>query len=216
MLDASFWHSGWIDPVRNLIWLKIWEMKKRMSLRREAHVRVKMYKAPQLRSAFRSWDVEKVHAAVARSTFPSQNVQNTAASEHFWKLRCRKSARRCGGKHASKSKCTKHKVRSTFWNWDVEKVHAIVARSTVRSQKWTQLRGTEHFWTFRCRCAWQAQGNTLPFTTQQLQLRDITLHYATLRYTTLITLHYITLHLHYPTLHYIRLHYTTLHYTRLE
>ena len=22
MLDASFWHSGWIDPVRNLIWLK--------------------------------------------------------------------------------------------------------------------------------------------------------------------------------------------------
>ena len=26
---------------------------------------------------------EKLHAVVARSTFPSQNVQNTAASEHF-------------------------------------------------------------------------------------------------------------------------------------
>ena len=26
---------------------------------------------------------EKLHAAVARSTFPSPNVQNTAASEHF-------------------------------------------------------------------------------------------------------------------------------------
>ena len=48
---------------------------------------------------------EKVHAVVVRSTFPSQNVQNTSASEHFWKLRCRKSARRCGGKHISKSKC---------------------------------------------------------------------------------------------------------------
>ena len=29
---------------------------------------------------------EKVHAVVARSTFPSQNVQNTPTSEHFWKL----------------------------------------------------------------------------------------------------------------------------------
>ena len=51
---------------------------------------------------------ENLHAVVARSTFPSQNVQNTAASDHFWKLRCRKSARRCGAKHISKSKCTKH------------------------------------------------------------------------------------------------------------
>ena len=45
---------------------------------------------------------EKVHAVVARSTFPSQNVQNTPMSDHFWKLRCRKSARRCGAKHISK------------------------------------------------------------------------------------------------------------------
>ena len=51
---------------------------------------------------------EKLHAVVARSTFPSQNVQNTSASDDFWKLRCRKSARRCGAKHISKSKCTKH------------------------------------------------------------------------------------------------------------
>ena len=51
---------------------------------------------------------EKLHAIVARSTFPSQNVQNTTCSDHFWKLRCRKSARRCGTKHISKSKCTKH------------------------------------------------------------------------------------------------------------
>ena len=51
---------------------------------------------------------EKLHAVVARSTFASQNVQNTPLSDHFWKLRCRKSARRCGAKHISKSKCTKH------------------------------------------------------------------------------------------------------------
>ena len=42
---------------------------------------------------------EKLHPVVARSTFRSQNVQNTPFSDHFWKLRCRKSARRCGAKH---------------------------------------------------------------------------------------------------------------------
>ena len=66
---------------------------------------VKMYKTPQRRTTFGSWDVEKVHAVVARSTFRSQNVQNTRWSDHFWKLRCRKSAGRCGAKHVSKSKC---------------------------------------------------------------------------------------------------------------
>ena len=106
---------------------------------------------------------EKLHAVVARS----QNVQNTPGSDHFWKLRCRKSARRCGAKHISKSKVLKtdglgpllevqmskkctplwreahfqvkmyktHQVRTTFGSWDVEKVHAVVARSTFPSQK---------------------------------------------------------------------------------
>jgi len=51
---------------------------------------------------------DKLHAIVVRSPFRSQNVQNTPTSEHFWKLRRRKSARRCGTKHISKSKCAKH------------------------------------------------------------------------------------------------------------
>ena len=42
--------------------------------------------------------------------FWSQNVLNTSRSEHFWKLRCWKSVRRCGAKHMSKSKCTKHTI----------------------------------------------------------------------------------------------------------
>ena len=62
---------------------------------------------------------EKVHAVAARSTFASQNVQNTRVSEHFWKLGCRKSARRCGAKHISKSKCTKHTMYGPFWKLDV-------------------------------------------------------------------------------------------------
>ena len=84
-----------------------WEIKNCTPLWQEAHFEVKTYKAPQLRSPFGSCDVEKAHAVVARSTFRSQNVQSTPGSDHFWKLRCRKSACRCGTKHISKSKCTK-------------------------------------------------------------------------------------------------------------
>ena len=45
---------------------------------------------------------------MARSTFASQNAQNTAISDLFWKSRCSKMARRCGAKHICKSKCAKH------------------------------------------------------------------------------------------------------------
>ena len=85
-----------------------WEMKKCTPLWREADFEVKRYKTPGSRTTFGSCDVEKVRAVVARSTFASQNVQNTPWSDHFWKLRCRKSARRCGAKHISKWNCTKH------------------------------------------------------------------------------------------------------------
>ena len=51
-----------------------WEMKKCTPLWREAHFQVKMYKTHQLRTTFVRWDVAKVHAVVARSTFPTQNV----------------------------------------------------------------------------------------------------------------------------------------------
>ena len=160
-----------------------WEMKICTPLWREAHFEVKMYKTPQVRTTFGSWDVEKVHAVVARSTFRSENVQNTSGPDHFWKLRCRKSARRCGAKHISKWKCTKHTIlgallevemskkctplwreahfevkmyktpqcRTTFGSWDVEKVHAVVARSTFWSQNVQNTPFSDHFWRFRCR-----------------------------------------------------------------
>ena len=90
-------------------------MKNCTPLWREAHFEVKSVKNWRSRTTFGSWDVEKVHAVVARSTFPSQNVQNTSAPDHFWKLRCWKSARRCG---ANKT----HHSRTTFGGSDVEKV----------------------------------------------------------------------------------------------
>ena len=183
-----------------------------------------------------------MHAIVARSTFRSQHVQSTPRSDHFWKLRCRKSARRCGAKHISKSTCTKHTtfgpllevemskkctplwheahvevnvyktphVRATFGGSDVEKVHAIVARRTFRSQHVKSPRGSNHFWRFRCRFA-SLHYITLHYT----PLHYNTLHYTTFHSTTLnyITLHSTTLQLHY---NYTYDYTTTLHYTPLH
>ena len=50
---------------------------------REAHVQVKMHKTPQSRTNFGSFDPAKLHAAVARSAFASQNVQNTCVLQQF-------------------------------------------------------------------------------------------------------------------------------------
>jgi len=89
-----------------------WEMKNCTPLWREAHFQVKMCKAHQLRSTFSSCDVDavvarskfrsqtclkltvsdhfwklrsrKVHAIVARSTFPSENAQDTPSTFGSW------------------------------------------------------------------------------------------------------------------------------------
>ena len=60
-----------------------WEMKNCTPLWCEAHFEVKTYKAHHSQTTFGSWDVEKVHAVVAWSTFPSQNAQSTPGSEHL-------------------------------------------------------------------------------------------------------------------------------------
>ena len=103
---------------------------------------------------------EKVHTVVARSiskskyikyTGPLSKIEMSKKCTPLWREahfevnmyiiiyiyiyntplleieRCRKSTRRCGAKHISKSKVQK------MW-------------------------GTQHFWRFRCRFAWQAQG----------------------------------------------------------
>ena len=79
--------------------------KKCTPLWREAHFQVKMLKTLGVRTTFWSSDVEKVHAVVVGSTFPSQKCWKLMVSDHFWRFRCRKSARRCGAKHISKSNC---------------------------------------------------------------------------------------------------------------
>ena len=214
--------------------LEVEMSKKCTPLWREAHFEVKMYKAHHCRTTFGSCDVEKVHAVVARSTFRSQNVQNTPCSDHFWKVRCRKSARRCGAKHVSKSKCAKHTIlgpllevqmlkkctplwREAHFEVKMYKTHhcrSTFGGSDVASLHYTTLHYTPlHFTTLHY--------TTLHYTTTTTALHYTPLHSTTLNYTTLhyTTLHDTTLHyttLHYLPLHYLPLHFTTLHYTTLH
>ena len=119
---------------------------------RQTHFQVKIYKTHHVRSTFGSWDVEKKHTVVARNTFPIQNLQNTPGSEHFWKLRCRKSARRCGAKHISKSKCAKHTILGPLFEVDMSEKCTLLWREPhfqVKSVNSTTC--SDYFWTLSCR-----------------------------------------------------------------
>ena len=103
--------------------------KKCTPLWREAHFEVKMLKKLGVRTTFGSCDVEKVHGVVARSTFPSENVQNTPASDHFWKLRCGKSA---------------PTARSTFRSQNVKKTRGSDHFWKLRRRKSARRCGATH------------------------------------------------------------------------
>ena len=176
---------------------------------------------------------EKLHAVVARSTCASQNVQNSWCSDRFCTPLWREA-------HFEVKMYKTHHSWTTFGSWDVEKVHAVVARSTFRSQNVQNTRGSDHFWTLRCRSAWQVQG-IVDLVKSELNVRVCiifnynhhytTLHSNTLHYNyncnynyTFTTFHYTMLHytplhsttLNYTTLHHSTLHYTTFHYTPLH
>ena len=101
----------------------------------------------------------KLQAVVARSTFRSQNAQSTPCSGPLLEVAMSKKCTPLWrGAHFEVKMYKTHQVRTTFGSCDVEKVHAVVARSTFRSQNVKTTKGSDHFWTFRCRFAWQAQG----------------------------------------------------------
>ena len=182
---------------------------------------------------------EKLHAVVARSTFRSQNVQNTPAPDHFWQLRCRKSARRCGAKHILKPKCTKHTRSGPLLAVETSKKCTPLWREAHFQVKMLKLLGFGpllEVQMFRCRKRWKsarrcgakhiskskctkhtpAPDHFWRFRCRFASLHYTTLHYPTLHYTTLQKTTTTTTQLQSTTLHYTKLHYTTLHYTTLH
>ena len=76
---------------------------------------------------------EKVHAVVARSTFPSQNVQNTPGVGPLLEVEMSKKCTPLWREAHFEVKMYKTpQLRSTFRSCNVEKLHAVVARNTFR------------------------------------------------------------------------------------
>ena len=162
--------------------------KKYTPLQREVHFQVKIYKTHH-----------------SRTTFPNQNIQNTPGPDHFWKLRCRKSACRCGAKYISKSKCTKYTMFGPLLEVQMSKKCMPLWREVHFEVKIYKTLGFRPIF-----------GGSNIATLYYITLRSTTLHYITqhynYNYTT--TLHYTSLHCTTPTtLHYITLHYITLNDT---
>ena len=101
-----------------------------------------------------------------------------------------------------------------------------MARSPFRSQNVKSTTCLDHFWTFKCRFVWPAQGIVHLVKKREgfaAVSTTTTLRYVALHYTNYITLHYTTLHsttLNSNPRHYINdnynYKYTTLHYTTLH
>ena len=129
-----------------------WEMRSCTPLWREdarSTFPSQKVKTHQHRTTFGSWDVEKVHAVVARSTCESQNPQNTPCSHYFSMLRCSKRARLCGAKHISKSKRTKHTTFRALWDVEMSKQCTPLWREAhfeVKMYKALQPRNTFGSW----------------------------------------------------------------------
>ena len=139
----------------------------------------------RVRSQLARWEMKICTPLWREAHFEVKNVQNTPCADHFWKLRCRKKCTPLWREAHFQVKMYKtHHVRTSFGGSDVEKVHAVVARSTFQSQKTPGVRTT-------------FGGSDLA------SLRFTTLHYITLHYT---PLHSTTLHYTYTTFHYTPLH----------
>ena len=145
-----------------------------------------------------------------REAYFEVKMYKTPVPDHFWRFRCRKSARRCGAKHISKSKWTKHTMYGPLLEVQMSKKCTPLWRDAHFEVKMLKAPGVRT--TF---------GGSDVASLRFASLHYTTLHYPSLHYTPLhyITLHYLPLHsatLNYTTFHYTPLHYTTLYYTTLH
>ena len=198
-----------------------------------------MYKTHHIRSTFGNWDVEKVHAVVARSTFRSQKMCETSQRwTPFGKYDVEKV-------HAivARSKAhfqfrihKTHHSRTTFGNFDVQKVFVVVAQMHILKSKILKINGFGPLLEVQMSKKYMPLWREAHFQIKMLKTPGFrtnfggsnvaSLHYTTLHYSTLhyILHNYITLHytklpfiiLHYNKLHYNTLHSTTLHSTKLQ
>jgi len=159
-----------------------------------------------------------------RSTFRSENKP---CPDHLWKLRCWKSARRCGAKHICKSTCTKDFILGPFLEVEMSKKCTPLWREAhfkVKSAKnWgvrstfgrsdVVLRGSRRGLCTLSKVRKTWGGYVAVSTTTTTTLHYTPLHYNySYNYNYITLLHY-TIYTNYITLQHITLHYTPLHST---
>ena len=111
--------------------------------------------------------------------FQVKMYKTLPGSDHFWKLRCRKSARRCGAKYILKSKCTKHTMLGPLLEVQMSKKCTPLWREAHFEVKMYKTLGV------RTTFGGSDVASPLRFTT----LHNVALHHTPLYYT---TLHYTT------------------------
>ena len=90
---------------------------------------------------------EKLHAVVARSTFVSKKLKKKRTFGPLLEVEMSKKCTPLWHEAHFQVKSVKNwGSRATFGSWDVEKVHAVVARSTFPSQKFQEFRVLTLFW----------------------------------------------------------------------
>ena len=140
--------------------LEVEMSKKCTPLWHEAHFEVKMYKTHTMLGPFLEVEMSKKCTPLWREAyFEVKMCKHTPCSDHFWKLRCRKSARRCGAKHMSKSKCAKHLSVGKLLEVALsKKCTPLWCEAHFEGKMFKNTICLRHFWTLRCRFAWQGKG----------------------------------------------------------
>ena len=119
-----------------------------------------------------------------------------------------------------------HHSRTIFGSRDVEKVHAVEARSKFSSQNVKDTPGSEHVWKLRCWCEAHVQAKSVKTNCLGAFL-DVQMSFCLARAgdsalvksdqnVRVLQQFQLPPPIRYTTLRYTTLHYTTLQYTRLH
>ena len=132
--------------------LEVAMLKNCTPLWREAHFQVKIVKNWRSRTTFWSCDVEKLHAAVARSTFSIKMRLSLQVRTSFWswdveKLHAAVARSTFASQNAKKLTVSGHFLKCRCRKI-VEKWHAAVAPRTCTSQNVQHTCVLRHFWRF--------------------------------------------------------------------
>ena len=97
---------GWPQEHQQFFQENIYDNRRKF--RSQTSDNMDRWKAEMKRTHLVKWEMKSCTLLWREARFQVKMYKTRQVVSTFWTLRCRKSARRCGAKHISKSKCTKH------------------------------------------------------------------------------------------------------------